>query len=359
MATEKRPQTTQRRRQQAAVQDDQGAREVVDIASQATEAGLAAMADGPGNGVGPLGAVELSPTDVTDQLEKGGPAFGSFVKSMGLAVAEAQAKLDENLVKTAKALSETQIDVIAVFEQKIDDETGLMDKGTPHVMKLPLINYLMPTAYQWSRVHMEADMHVSEFSAANGVNIQSKATNFNAGVSGSYGMFGGSVRGSVSVGHNSSETNVGTQAATSTSAGNMRMEATLEPRGDIKLPQPFITQKGPRLKVTVDSIAPVETTTPGANGAPATKTRTGTKATLTALLERTEGGPHKGKGLEISVSDPLITYSITGNDGKTDDDGKMKITLERSGAAYVDGQPLQAVVRVWFGLVSQTVPIVL
>lgn len=359
MSSEKRPQTQSRRRAQPKPSEEQSAREVVEMASQAAEAGLKGMTDGPGHGLGPLGALELKPTDVTDQLEKGGPAFGSFVKSIGLAVAEAQQKLDENLVKTAKALSETQIDVIAVFEQQINDETGEMDKGTPHVQKLPLVNYLMPTAYQWSRVHLESDMDVSEFSAANGVNIRSKSQHSSAGVSGSYGLFGGGIRGHFGYGQSSSETGVGTESAVSSSAGKMRMEATLEPRGDIRLPEPFITQKGPRLKVTVDSVTPIEESVAGANGAPATKRRVGTKATLTATLEKSQGGPHAGKSLEIGVSAPTVTYQMEGDDEKTDSDGKMTITLERKGAAYVEGEPLQAVVRIWFGLVVQTVPVVL
>jgi hypothetical protein len=362
MAEEKRPQTQPKQRPRPAVrEDDQGARELVAQASEAAAAGLATMSDGPGDGLGPLGApLELTPTDITDQLEKGGPAFGSFVKSIGLAVAEAQAKLDETLVKTAKALSETQIDVIAVFEQQINDDTGQMEKGIPHIQKLPLVNYLMPTAYQWSRVHLEADMDVSEFSAANGINIQSRSNHFSAGASGSYSLFGGfGARGYVGYGSSSSSVDVGTQTANSSSAGELHMEATLEPRGDIKLPQPFVTQKGPRLKVTVDSVTPIEESVAGANGAPATKKRVGTKATLTAILEKSTGGPNSGKQLEISVSEPTITYEMKGDAGKTDGDGKMTITLERKGAAYVDGEPVQTLVRVWFGLAAIAVPVVM
>jgi hypothetical protein len=171
--------------------------EAGELAAKGVEAGIAALGNGSTK-LGPLGAgaadvsSQLTQSDITDELEKSGPAFGSFVKSIGLAVAEAQQKLDETLVNTAKALSDTQIDVIAVFEQQINDEDGSMSEGIPHVQKLPLVNYLMPTAYQWSRVYLESDMNVSEFSAANGFNIQGKSQNFQAGVSGSYGMFGGS-----------------------------------------------------------------------------------------------------------------------------------------------------------------------
>lgn len=335
---------------------DEAARDVVTLGREAAEAGLASMGDG--SPLGPLGAVAANTTDITDQLEKGGPAFGSFVKSIGLAVAEAQQKLDETLVTTAKALSETQIDVIAVFEQQINDEDGSMSKGVPHVQKLPLVNYLMPTAYAWSRVHLESDMQVSEYSATTGFNIQGRSQSFSSGVSGSYGLWGGGIRGHVAYGQSSYSAGAESSAAVNQSAGSMHMEATLEPRGDIRLPQPFITQKGPQLKVLVQSVEPIEEEVPGVNGAQPTKKRVGTRARLKAELKKSTGDPHEGKSLEFSCSQPTVTYKL-GNGGKTGSDGTIEITLERSGPAYGDGSPLQAVTRIWFGLVTETVPVTL
>jgi hypothetical protein len=56
------------------------------------------------------------------------------------------------------------------------------------------------------------------------------------------------------------------------------------------------------------------------------------------------------------VSQPTVTYSMS-DGGKTGSDGSVKITLTRQGAAFVDGQALQTVARLWFGLVVQTVPV--
>ena len=135
--------------------------------------------------------VTASSSDITDEIERGGPAFGNFVRSVGLAVAEAQTQLDKTLVSTAEALSKTKIDVIAVFEQEINDETGLMKQGNVIVQQLPLVNYLMPTAYQWSRVFLSADMQVKEFNGANGFNIKGKSSSFSANAQASYGLIGG------------------------------------------------------------------------------------------------------------------------------------------------------------------------
>src|SRR5262249_9811381 len=106
-----------------------------------------------------------------------------------LAVAEAQTALDKTLVDTAKALSETEINVIAVYEQEITDD-GVMGKGNPITQKLPLVNYLMPTAYQWSRVYLEADMNVSQFNSVTGFHIQSSSFDLNANASASFGAKG-------------------------------------------------------------------------------------------------------------------------------------------------------------------------
>ena len=127
-------------------------------------------------------------SDITGELSGGGVAFGEFTKSVGLAVAAAQAALDKTLVTTAKALSETEINTVAVFEQHINDDDGKMDKGEVHIQKLPLTNYLMPTAYQWSRVYLEADMNVQEFNSRSGFNIQQKSFSANARIKGHVGF---------------------------------------------------------------------------------------------------------------------------------------------------------------------------
>ena len=77
-------------------------------------------------------------SDVTDELCGGGVAFGEFVKSVGLAVAAAQAELDKTLATPPRRCRRPQINTIAVFEQHIKDDDGTMDKGEVHMQKLPL-----------------------------------------------------------------------------------------------------------------------------------------------------------------------------------------------------------------------------
>lgn len=295
--------------------------------------------------------VAASEADITDEINKGGPAFGAFVKSVGLAVADAQAKLDETLVTTAERLSKQQIDVIAVFEQELNDD-GTMDKGTPHMQKLPLINYVMPTAYQWTRVFLQADMKVSEFNGSNGFNIKGSSTSVAVGARASYSVFGGfsgSVNANVRTSQFSAEGE--TSFARDDAAGSLHLEATLEPRADIRAPQPFIVQKGPKLKVTTGSKSDiVSTATP-----PVT---TGRKMSITVELTAKAGGPLANKSVDFRLADSTLNFDTLPSNGQTDANGKLEIIIKREGAAFDPAKPpQQSIVRVWYGLLNEQVPI--
>jgi hypothetical protein len=296
-------------------------------------------------------SADAGESDITDELERGGPAFGSFVKSVGLAVAEAQKELDKTLVATAKELSETKIDVIAIFEQVINDEDGTMADGNVIMQKLPLINYLMPTAYQWSRVYLEADMSVSEFNSANGFNIQQTKFSTSMNANANFGLSGFGVGASSQTNFGFSNTNVSTAAEVDKAAGSLHMEATLEPRADIELPRPFVLQKGPKLNLSIKSSA--DLTQPDPNDS--TKTiAIGRKVTIEATLTKTDGAVHSGRTLQVSVDRNDLTFVAATL--VTDANGKLTIDIERrAGAAWDPATPrTPAVVRVSFGLVTET-----
>jgi hypothetical protein len=290
---------------------------------------------------------------VSDELTGNGVAFGEMVKSVGLAVAAAQSALDKTLVDTAKALSDTKIETVAIFEQKIKDDDGTMEAGEVHLQTLPLTNYIMPTAYMWSRVYLEADANVQEFNSRTGFNIQQKS--FNAGTSfqasaSPFGL-GGSVRGGVSFGSNS--TGVDTSVSSDLAAGKLHMEATLEPRGDIEVPKPFILQKGPRMQLNIGARESLH------QDNDPTKPVTGTKVTLTVVLQKTDGSPMEaGKALSVNLSESTLQYDMSPS-GQTDSNGKMTITIKREGAAFDPTTAVGAVVRVSFGLVTASAGIAL
>jgi hypothetical protein len=301
--------------------------------------------------------VSASQADITDELEKGGPALGSFLRAVGLAVADTQAALDATLVKTAKQLSETNIKVIAVFEQNLD-ENGNMTKGNPIIQELPLINYLMPTAYAFSQVHLTADMDVSEFNAANGFNIKKSSFSVGVNAKASYGLAAGgfSASGGMNMDYSNDSTNVNASMAQDRAAGKLHMEATLEPRSDVQLPRPFIIQRGPRLRLMVSEISDVEQPADGETPAKVI----GRKAIVVAELTTDAGQPLSGKTLQVTCDQPTLSYTASGATGAADPDkGKLKITIERKGANFDPKANITGTVRVWMNLVSATIPITL
>jgi hypothetical protein len=315
---------------------------------QVSEVGLAAGANGP-LGVGETAADSA----VSDELTGNGVAFGEMVKSVGLAVAAAQAALDKTLIDTAKALSATEIETVAVYEQQINDDDGTMQKGNVQLQKLPLTNFVPITSYNWSRVYLEADANVQEFNSRTGFNIQQRSaaagTSFSAGA-GLFGL-GATAKGGASFG--SSSTGVDSSLSTDLAAGKLHMEATLEPRKDVELPQPFIVQKGPRMQLLVGARESIF------QDNDATKPVIGSQVKLTAVLQKTDGSPMEaGKALSVNISDTSLQYDLSPS-GQTDGNGKMTITVKRQGASFDPTTSVGAVVRVSFGLVAASAGIAL
>lgn len=295
--------------------------------------------------------VTANESNVVDEAEGTSVAFGAFVKNVGLAVAAAQAELDKTLVETAKELSKATIDVVHTFEQVLDDDGQMTASGTPKIQALPLVNYLMPTAYHWSRVYLEADMKVQEFNSKSGFDIMSKASSGGLRLGGGFGATGFSANGGFGFGSSSNQTSVQNGYSMDNAAGSMHMEATLEPRGDIELPKPLILQKGPVLTATVTKIEDIKEENPPEGQ---TAKTIGKKATILVTVKTSKGQPNKAKTLDYSVDQAKINHSAA-NGLTTDDNGQITIVLRREGAAYDSSTTLPVQVIVWLGLVSKTV----
>lgn len=304
----------------------------------------AAIANGAADGV-------AASSNITDEQGEASVAFGAFVKNVGLAVAAAQAELDATLVKTAEALSKATIDVVHTFEQQLDDEGRLQSGGEAKIQSLPLANYVMPTAYQWSRVYLEADMKVQEFNSKTGFDIMSKTSSGGLRLGGGFGMGGWSANGGFGYGSSSNQTSVQNGYSMDNAAGSMHMEATLEPRADIELPKPLILQKGPVMTATVTGVQEIPDPNPPAN---TTAKVIGKEATILVTVKKANNTANNGKTLQYSVDQPNVTHkpetSLT-----TDAQGQIKLIVTRKGAAYDPLTPIQVNVVVWLGMVSQSV----
>lgn len=319
-----------------------------DIAGGGAGSGVVSAPPAPMHEVARAVGSPAAESDITDEIEKGGPALGAFVKAVGLAVAAGQEELDKTLVSTAKALSEQRINVISVFEQILTDE-GRMSEGKTIESTLPLITYLMPTAYAWSRVYLEADMDVKEFNARNGLNIQRSSLGVYARANASWG-FGFSGGASAGFGYSSSNLGIDSSASTDEAAGKLHLEATLEPRTDVQLPRPYIVQKGPRILLNLGEITDV-TSTPG-------QPAVGRKVRVGILVQKEDGSPNSGKSLSIRVEPAGLEWTTEAGGTTVGADGKLNLDLVRKGALFDDGAPpVDARVAITLGLVSESVSV--
>jgi hypothetical protein len=311
----------------------------------------ATIASGAANGV-------ASESNVNDEAEGTAVAFGAFVKNIGMAVAAAQEELDKTLRETAKQLSETKIEVVHTFEQELDDDGHLTNNGSAKMQALPLINYLMPTAYQWSRVYLEADMKVQEFNSKSGFDIMSKSSSGGLRLGGGFGLSGWSASGGFGFGSSSNQTSVQNGYSMDNAAGSMHMEATLEPRSDIELPKPIILQKGPTLTVATTSVADILGTKPPATESdPDPKAPViGKEATLKVTVKKADGSVNASKLVEYSVEQAKINHSAPGG-LSTNAAGEVIIKLRREGTAYDANTPMPVQVIVWLGMVSKTITV--
>ena len=296
-------------------------------------------------------------SSVTDEAEGTAVAFGAFVKNIGMAVAAAQDELDKTLRETAKQLSQTNVEVVHTFEQELDDEGHLTNNGHAKTHSMPLLAFVRPTAYQWSRVYLEADMKVQEFNSKSGFDIQSKTSSGGFSLGGAFGLGGLSANGGFGFGSSNNQTSVQNGYSMDNAAGSMHMEATLEPRPPIEMNSPIILQKGPTVTATVTELKDI--TAPGTptaeNQNPPDKV-VGKEATIKVTVKKSTGAPNNGKLIEYSVDQPKINHSAPGG-LTTSATGEVTLTLRREGAAYSSSTSMPVQVIVWLGMVSKTVTV--
>lgn len=268
--------------------------------------------------------VTTTPANVTDEIGEAGPAFGTFLGKVGMAVADTQKALDLSMAEVAERLSEKTVKVAAVFEQVVNDD-GTLGSGEVHMQEVPLVTLVTPTSLQFTQVHISADMEVSEFTNAKGLTIKKNHTDFNANARAKYSMLGGfGASGSTAFNTSSDGYSQDTSDASDKAAGKLHMEATIEPR-TIALPTPFVVQKGPRLSLMLKDRQDLN----AGNAAETDPTKITTrKVTITAQLVGKDGKPLQGQ-LSVNCDGG---YPFTLSDTKTDaTTGQLSVTVTRGG----------------------------
>jgi hypothetical protein len=294
----------------------------------------------PNNSIIPVGTTPLALSEnaaVGDELGRSGLAFGDLVKRTGQAIADTQNKLNSTAATTASALATTLVDVIALQEKVYDDQGTLTDINN-HTSQLPLINFIDPVVYQWSRVHLQGLYFAREWASASERQTESHVSSGGAGQGGLLLILG--------AGYNynkqSDVTSQSTQATTSDYAvGQMRMNALLEPRKDIGVPKPIQVIQGPYLSIVAGEIQPVMD-----GGRLVART-------MSVLVEyhRRDGTAIPGK--IISVETDGVPWAYVTTDGQTDNNGRVEITLRRDFLDEdADTSPQDTVVSTRIGMVQ-------
>jgi hypothetical protein len=303
-----------------------------------------------------LQPVTAAEARVTDEFADAGPAFGTFLKSIGTAVADTQKALDMSMVQTAEALSKQSVKIAAVFEQVVDD-TGQLGASQVHMQDVPLITLVTPNALQFTQVHITADMEVEEFTNAKGLKIKKNHTDFNLNAKAKYSMFGGfGASGGTNLNVTSDGHEENTSDASDKAAGKLHMEATIEPR-EIPIPQPFVVQKGPRLRLVPGSRKDLkadgvtETTVPAE-----IKSR---EVVITAQLVKADGAPLAGK-LQVTC-DGAFPFVVTTSHAQANttaaDTGELTIKVTRGGLTPETLAPQKTMIRASMGLVTASTEI--
>lgn len=302
--------------------------------------------------------VTSAEANVTNEIADAGPAFGTFLRSIGMAVADTQKALDLSMVQTAEALSKQSVKIAAVFEQVVDDK-GDLGESKVHMQDVPLITLVTPNALTFTQVHVTADMEVEEFTNAKGLQIKKNHTDFNLNAKARYSMFGGF---GASGGTNLNVTSDGEQQHTSDAsdkaAGKLHMEATIEPR-EIPIPQPFVVQKGPRLRLVPGQRRDLKADRTTAATEPADiKVR---ELTLTAYLVKADGAPLAGT-LQVTCDGAFpFTVETTNPKANTtaEDTGILTIKVARTGLTPETLGLQNTTIRASMGLVTASADIAL
>lgn len=100
-----------------------------------------------------------------------------MVASLAMGIATAQAALDENSVETAKALADTEIELVLAMTQTIAADGSVTFESAPPVEVSLLQIGLLPTFYQFAEATIEVSMDIKTTTSREtevGVNAKAK-----------------------------------------------------------------------------------------------------------------------------------------------------------------------------------------
>ncbi len=280
-------------------------------------------------------------TNVTDELQKVGIAFGDLVLNTGQAVAEVQNKLNSTSAASASALATTLVDVIAVQEKNFDDQ-GNIENMVTHTRKLPLINFIDPVFYEWTSVRLQGQFYANEMADASSSHRYRYKKTEKSGQGGFLVFLGG---GRTTMDYSSTTTDVSTDSTRDVSYGRVRMNAMQRPRTDIGVPKPIQVLRGPRLSISEGEI--IDNVDAGI--------MTGRTMSLLIQYNLRNGDPIQNKTISIETDGVSWEYAGT---NITDIEGQVEIMLRREFLdEEADTAPVSFIVSARKGMVQNSVTV--
>jgi hypothetical protein len=241
--------------------------------------------------------------DATDELARGGQAFGDVLKAIGHAVVVSQAALDDAAIESAKMLSQTKLKVTVAVRQELDDSGDIPDGVGPELDErtLSLSNFILPTLHQWQHVAVSMDLTVGEIDATSGLKVKTGGVSVGASV----GAGGFSAAGEF----NYSSLNAESRFRSDFSEGSVRFDALLGPREEFRFPEIADFAIGPQILVTQEaSVVPKVPANPPTvlKEIPASR-----KVTLTVKMQKQTGEALTGKQVDVRLP-PEMRRRLTG-----------------------------------------------
>lgn len=258
--------------------------------------------------------------DVSDEIGDLAPTFGDVLLSIGTGVAESQDALDQGVVDTAKALSDTKVTLVTDVIQSLNDDGLPVVENTQLVThEVSLINYVTPTVHEWSHVALSMDLSVGEMNRERGVSFSQKQ---NRGSVGGVGLFWGFLGW---FGHSQSETSTyyssNQRMEADWSKGQVRVDAQLRPRDIGQFPTPAEVSIGPQIYFSLGSVSE------GVSGGVVT-----TRSVDMIVTVRKANGDENPL-VNIAIDSGPFRQSFSTEDGftgsTTNSDGQCKVTLTR------------------------------
>jgi hypothetical protein len=275
-----------------------------------------------GSALAPLGSSALAlDADVSGELAALAPTFGDVLSSIGNGVARSQEALDRGLVQTATTLSNTNITIVTDVIQELNDDGLPVPEATELVEEtVSLINFVRPTAHEWSHVALSMDLSVGALDEERGMTFRSRmSSNRGTNVGLFFGFLGIGVSSFRSAStFRSSESEFEANWA----EGRVRMDAMLRPRNVEGFDPPATVTIGPQLFVSQGSVR--ETVNQGVVTARAID--------LLITARKADGSANPNVGIVVDSGPFDLSFAAT--DGFTGDQtnaqGQCRVTLSRS-----------------------------